>query len=172
MAQEKGANQMNLSELKKPFDVEDIEWRIQRSGISSGKPWAMVLAYVTNRAIMNRLDEVVGPEYWMNRFMECESGAIECGIGIKCGDEWIWKYDAADPTHVEATKGGRSAAMKRTAVHWGIGRYLYMLDATFAECQVDRPMEREGWNKAKADNTTIFWKTPKLLTWALSGGDK
>jgi len=163
---------MNLADLKKPFPAEDIEWRVQRSGMSNGKPWAMVLAYVTNRAIMNRLDDVVGPENWMNRFMECESGAVECGIGIKCGDEWIWKYDAADRTQVEGTKGGRSGAMKRAAVQWGIGRYLYMLDATFAECQVERPQNRNGWTQAKADGKTFYWKVPQLPEWALPGGEK
>ena len=39
-------------DLNEPFPVEDIEWRIQQSGDKNGKPWAMVLAYVTNRAIM------------------------------------------------------------------------------------------------------------------------
>ena len=54
---------MDLSRLGDPFPASDIEWRIQSSGMSGG-PWARVLAYVTARAIMNRLDEVVGPENW------------------------------------------------------------------------------------------------------------
>ncbi|MDI8954255.1 hypothetical protein MJO10_29205, partial [Salmonella enterica subsp. enterica serovar Anatum] len=40
-------------QLDEPFAAEDIEWRIQQSGKTrDGKVWAMVLAYVTNRAIM------------------------------------------------------------------------------------------------------------------------
>ena len=50
-----------LNNLRIPFPEEDIEWRIQQSGLSNGMPWALVLAYVTNRAIMDRLDDVVGP---------------------------------------------------------------------------------------------------------------
>ncbi|EPF6937558.1 Rad52/Rad22 family DNA repair protein, partial [Salmonella enterica subsp. enterica serovar Typhimurium] len=43
---------MNLDLLDEPFAAEDIEWRIQQSGKTrDGKLWAMVLAYVTNRAI-------------------------------------------------------------------------------------------------------------------------
>ena len=52
----------NLARLRDPFAPEDIEWRVQQAGEKNGRPWARVLAYVTNRAIMERLDEVVGPE--------------------------------------------------------------------------------------------------------------
>ena len=44
---------MDLNKFDEPFSPEDIEWRIQQSGKTrDGKVWAMVLAYVTNRAIM------------------------------------------------------------------------------------------------------------------------
>ena len=64
---------MNLKkiqrELKQPFSTNDLEWRVQQSGIDkNGNPWAMVLAYVTNRAIMNRLDEVLGVGGWRNEY--------------------------------------------------------------------------------------------------------
>ena len=52
-----------FNNLRIPFLEDDIEWRIQQQGLSNGMPWALVLAYVTNRAIMDRLDEVVGPEH-------------------------------------------------------------------------------------------------------------
>lgn len=52
---------MDLNKFDAPFNPEDIEWRIQQSGKTrDGKVWAMVLAYVTNRAIMKRLDDVCG----------------------------------------------------------------------------------------------------------------
>lgn len=51
------------------------------------------------------------------------NGGVECGISIKIDGEWITKWDAAENTQVEAVKGGRSGAMKRAAVQWGIGRY-------------------------------------------------
>ena len=56
------SKEINLCLLKEPFPPEDIEWREQRNGIDrNGRPWALVLAYVTNRAIQN-LDEVCGKE--------------------------------------------------------------------------------------------------------------
>ncbi len=158
--------------LKAPFPESDIEWRIQSSGISgNGKPWAVVLAYVTNRAIMNRLDEVFGIERWQNAFKDHDK-AVECGIGVRFNDEWVWKWDAAEETAIDSVKGGRSASMKRAAVQWGIGRYLYNLDASFADCSLE---DRKDWNRASIKGkdgkyTTFWWNPPALPSWALPQG--
>jgi hypothetical protein len=98
--------------------------RILSGAFSSGKNnngiWAKVLAYVTNRAIMKRLDEVCGKAGWRNEYRDIpNNGGVECGISIKVEGEWITKWDAAENTQVEAVKGGRSGAMKRAAVQWG-----------------------------------------------------
>ena len=39
--------------------------------------------------------------------------------------EWITKSDGADDSNIEGAKGGISDALKRAAVLFGIGRYLY-----------------------------------------------
>jgi len=159
---------MNLKALKVPFEADEIEWRQQSQGVKNNNPWCMVLAYVSNRAIMNRLDSVCGMENWQNRFEHGANGGVISGISIKCGAEWVTKYDGADNTQVEAVKGGLSGAMKRAGVQWGIGRYLYYLDATFAECSLQKPTGL-GWNKGydKKTNTNYWWKTPILPNWAL-----
>ncbi|EJB8470195.1 recombinase [Citrobacter freundii] len=157
---------MDLSKLDEPFHTCDIEWRIQQSGkTGAGKVWAMVLAYVTNRAIMKRLDDVCGKAGWKNEYRDIpNNGGVECGISIKVGDEWITKWDAAEQTQVEAVKGGRSGAMKRAAVQWGIGRYLYELEEGFAQVSTEKS---QGWNRAKLkDNTTFYWLHPALPAWA------
>ena len=167
---------MSINNLAAHFSPLDIEWRIQSSGFKDGKPWARVLAYVTNRAIMNRLDEVCTPFGWKNEFRVDSDGAIMCGISCKRKDEWVTKWDGADATDIEAIKGGRSNAMKRAGVQWGIGRYLYNLDSSFAETQLGRPPAHEKplWNKHfdRKENKAFFWKTPNLPTWALPKPDK
>lgn len=157
---------MELSRLDEPFAPEDIEWRIQQAGRSGqGKIYAMVLAYVTNRAIMARLDEVCGKANWRNEYQPAPAGGVMCGLSIRVDDEWITKWDAAENTQVEAVKGGMSGAMKRAAVQWGIGRYLYSLEEAFAEVSTER---RNGWNRVRLkDNTTFWWLPPPLPTWAL-----
>jgi hypothetical protein len=155
---------IDLSLLSKPFPAKDIEWRVQSAGVKNEKPWAMVLAYVTNRAIMERLDDVVGAGNWKNEFKEWMKDSVLCGISIKIGEEWVTKWDGADQTDIEATKGGLSGAMKRAAVQWGIGRYLYNLDATMATI-LDHG---EHYQKAKKDSYPAFkWNAPILPEWAL-----
>lgn len=162
---------MNLDQLDEPFNPEDIEWRIQRSGKTrDGMVWAMVLAYVTNKAIMKRLDDVCGKAGWRNEYRDIpNNGGVECGISIKIDSEWVTKWDAAENTQVEAVKGGRSGAMKRAAVQWGIGRYLYSLEEGFAQTSLDK---KQGWHRAKLkDGTGFYWSPPSLPGWAIPESD-
>lgn len=155
---------MDLLKLDEPFEACDIEWRAQSCGKSNqGKFWVSVLAYVTNRAIMKRLDAVCGKENWKNEYKDLPNNAgVECGLSIKIDGEWVTKWDAAPNTQIESTKGGRSDAMKRAAVQWGIGRYLYDLDAGWGE------VAQNGAHKAKTKQNEWFkWNPPKLPSWAL-----
>lgn len=167
---------MELKKLADKFEPGELEWRIGQSGIKEGgKPWASLLCYVTNRAIMNRLDDVCGAHNWKNEFKEWPGGQL-CGISIKCADEWVTKWDGAQQTAIEPVKGGLSDAMKRAAVQWGIGRYLYELPATFVEGQTDKPKSYDGWHRATVKPTpqgkaTVFWwqepNLAKIAPWAL-----
>jgi hypothetical protein len=125
-------SEINFKALQDFFAGDALEWRIQQAGEKNGRVWAIAVPYVTNRAIQMRLDEVVGPENWRNEFRAGPSGGVMCGLSIRVGDEWITKWDGAENTDVEGVKGGLSGAMKRAAVQWGIGRYLYGLEETFA----------------------------------------
>lgn len=154
-----------MIELKEPFEAKDIEWRVQRSGVKNGKPWAMVLAYVTNRAIMDRLDNVVGSDSWRNEYTPIDGGMM-CGISIRVNNEWITKWDGAQNTDIEPIKGGLSGAMKRAAVQWGIGRYLYQLPATFANVN-DKGSHRDKAKGADKKDVWFKWDPPPLPAWAL-----
>ena len=159
---------MDLSKLKDFFEPNDIEWRLQQCGkTKEGKIWGMALAYVTNRAIMNRLDEVCGPENWKNEFKAAPDGGILCGISIKVNDEWVTKWDGAENTDIEAVKGGLSGAMKRAAVQWGIGRYLYKLEESWINAN-----ENGAYRGKTKDGTTFKWDAPTLPAWALPKGSK
>ncbi len=154
---------IDFKALAAPFPENDIEWRIQSSGINNnGKVWAKCLAYITNRAIMDRLDEIVGPANWKNQFAPGPLGGIICGISIKIDGEWVEKWDGADETDIEKVKGGLSGAMKRAGVQWGIGRFLYDLEPTWAQ------ISDNGKFSAKTKDGTWFkWDAPKLPAWAL-----
>ncbi|TYR75546.1 recombinase [Rossellomorea vietnamensis] len=156
-------------QLQRPFPPEEIEFRVQSCGISNGRPWAMVLAYVQARAIQRRLDEVFGWDGWTDEYRSQNNNMI-CRLGVKTDSGWIYKENGASETQVEAFKGGISAAFKRVAASgYGIGRYLYDLTESFAECQLDKPKNMSGWSKAydKKEKKNIYWKIPQLPEWAL-----
>lgn len=160
-------NETNLARLRDPFAPGDIEWRVQQAGEKNGKPWARVLAYVTNRAIMERFDEVVGPEHWQNVFKEGPAGGVICGLSVRVvrpdgAAEWITKWDGAENSDVEPVKGGLSNAMKRAAVQWGIGRYLYDLEEGWARVHDGGRFSAKG-----KDGTWFKWDPPELPAWAV-----
>ena len=144
-----------VAALRAPFPPEEVHWRAGATNKEGNK--ALALAYIDARAVMDRLDEVVGPMNWQDTFEEWKDGAVKAGIGVRNDSEWVWKFDGADDTNFEATKGGFSDAFKRAAVKWGIGRYLYQLPGVWVACQ-------------KTGKTVKLLETPSLPDWALPGG--
>lgn len=117
--------------LAEPFPPEDIHWRVgstNKRAFENGnatKRKGLPLAYIDARNVMNRLDEVVGPENWRDSYHETAKRLL-CKIEIRLDTgEWIGKTDGAGDTDMEGQKGGISDSFKRAAVKWGIGRYLY-----------------------------------------------
>ena len=180
-----------MAMLRKPFAAEDIQWMPSTMGDSRGKPWMMVLAYVDARALQERLDAVFGWDNWRTQYRCMEIGrqtktgtgdgghtshetiqhGVICRLWAKHMDRWAYKEDGAPETDIEAFKGGISSAFKRVcASGYGIGRYLYNLDTTFADCQYEQPpgpkskLKADGWNRAywSKGRKNIWWKTPTL----------
>ncbi len=132
---------MDLTKLKEPLGIEDIDFRVQ--SINKGG-YATILAYKDARVDMNRLDKVVGPANWQRDHKEIKN-VIYCGIGILCTinleiedqlktdnekrvrviKEWVWKWDAGAESFTEKQKGEASDSFKRAGFNWGIGRELY-----------------------------------------------
>lgn len=118
-----------LTLLKAPFPVDSLSWRIgnktnwdkkEKRPIDKTKPVkAQMLVYIDARDVQDRLDEVCGCS-WSNNLKEV-SGRMICEITIN----GITKSDGAGDTDFEGEKGGISDAFKRSAVMWGVGRYLY-----------------------------------------------
>ncbi len=137
-----------IQELKAPFAPEKISWRIQGKPYEKDGKWSgRALAYIDARDVMNRLDDVVGAENWSVHYQDAGK-RVFATLAIKIDGEWIAKTDAAGDTDVEAEKGAVSDALKRAAVVWGVGRYLYDLDAPWVECKVrdnKGAMQWMGW---------------------------
>jgi len=143
------------SELLAPFGDSDIEWRLQMTNFE--KTDGRAVPYVTNRAIQQRLDKTVGFQNWKNEYipwhMAGNKASQICGISIFIEErhEWVTKFDGAENSDIEPIKGGLSDSMKRAAVQWGIGRYLYLMDTVWVKIE-------------KRSNTWVILKSeyPKL----------
>ena len=95
---------------------------------ATGQGHALALVYVDARAVMDRLDEVCGPDGWTDEYTVLPDGAVECRLSVFNGATWHTKADCGYPNgdhDKEPLKGAYSDALKRAAVRWGIGRYLY-----------------------------------------------
>lgn len=111
-----------LRKLREPLTAVEIEWRVQST--TKDKSKTQIAPYIDNRAVMERFDAAFGADGWQNQLQPLGDSFL-CGLGVKFGAEWIWKWDGADKSDIEGTKGGISGAMKRAAVQWGLGRELY-----------------------------------------------
>jgi hypothetical protein len=119
-------------ELAAHFPMDAVRWRA--NAITKDGTKAQALAYIDARDVMNRLDEVCSPFGWHSEHFGCGGARMGCKIGIESKDRIVWKSDGAGDSHVEAEKGSFSGAFKRAGVAWGIGRYLYDMDAVWVPC--------------------------------------
>lgn len=118
--------------LAAPFPPERVSWRI--GSTTADRKRGMALAYIDARDVMQRLDTVCSPAGWQCRYPHAGSKTV-CEIGIKVGEEWIWKADGAGDSDVEAEKGALSDAFKRAAVRFGIARYLYDVPSPWVDVE-------------------------------------
>lgn len=156
----------DMAKLKEPFPETDLEWRLQSCGEKNGKFWGKALAYITSRAVQDRLDEVCGQDGWKTSVRR-EGDAYICTLSVRVTHddgttEWISREDGADSTDIEAIKGGISGAIKRSAVHFGIGRYLYNLKDNWAIV-----CENGKYSGKTKDNKWFNWNPPALPKWAV-----
>jgi hypothetical protein len=123
--------------LSAPFPIECVSWRVgptNDKGRKQDEPLrGQPLCYIDARTVMDRFDSICGFDRWQCSYTPGVGASIVCNIGVKIGDEWIWKADGAGPSDMEAEKGALSDAFKRAAVRWGVGRYLYDLKAPWLE---------------------------------------
>ena len=160
-----------LRRLAKPFPAAAVSWRV--GTVARDKRTALALCYIDARDVQARLDEVCGP-FWQCKHGELRAGALRvaepeseegddkkkrarrsgsivtCSIGILFGDMWIWRSDGAGDTAVEAEKGSMSDALKRAAVQWGVGRYLYAIESPRVKLNDWRQIEKEEEPRLRA----------------------
>jgi hypothetical protein len=109
--------------LAAPFGSHEVKARTE-----SGRQ----MHYITARTAMNRLDTVLGPEYWSNETVPLCDGTNSylCKLTITLpGGESVTKTAIGGGGKPDGAggkpKAGDSDAFKRAAVLFGVARYLY-----------------------------------------------
>ena len=135
--------------LAAAFPEDEIEY-LPRTP-SNGK--ARAAAYIDARSVMRRLDAVVGVGNWSFDFeVLAPEGKMVKGKLTVLG---VCKCDAGESdAEGEALKSAVSDALKRCAVHFGIGRYLYYLPAVWAPFD---PQKRH-FTETPRHNRAVFEK--------------
>lgn len=159
--------------LRRPFPSDRIEWRLAMCGTNAKGIWARCLAYIDNRAAMERLDDVCGPFWSQHEEFKTIGSAAVCTVTINI--EGLEGYPSRSVTgscaveangDIDAFKSAASGAMKRAVVNLGVGRYLYDLPEAWAE------IDPEGAFSGKTKDGQWFrWNPPQLPAWALPEGD-
>lgn len=127
-----------MDELAAPFEAEEVKFK---PAVVSGNR-ALAMAYVDARVIQDRLDDVLGVTGWQDEYECLPDGSVVCKLRLKIGDEWITKMDVGGPSEQpdegDRRKAAFSDALKRAAVKFGIGRYLYRLKSQWVDYDPQR----------------------------------
>src|SRR6516162_10951104 len=119
--------------LSAPFEATEVRFK---PAVVSGNR-ALALAYVDARVIQDRLDEVLGVAGWQDEYECLPEGSVVCRLRLRLGEEWITKMDvggqSGQPDEGDRRKAAFSDALKRAAVKFGIGRYLYRLPVQWVD---------------------------------------
>lgn len=109
------------------FDPSEVKWKPQT--VNGNR--ALAIGFVDARVIMDRLDDVAGVDGWQDHYECLPDGAVVCRLKVRIRGEWITKEDVGgqseQPDEGDRRKAAFSDALKRAAVKFGMGRYLYRL---------------------------------------------
>ena len=143
--------------LAAPFDPSEVHFK--PAAVSGNR--ALAIAFVDARTIQDRLDQVLGVDGWQDDYECLPDGSVVCRLRLRLGGEWITKVDVGSPSEQpdggDRLKAAFSDALKRVAVKFSVGRYLYRLPSQWVDYD---PKKKQ------------FVKTPQLSAWALPGKGK
>jgi len=149
-----------LKELSRPFSPDYHKWRIISTFPDRRNPArqrGIIAFYISARDVQNRLDKVLGPDRWRVDFEVVSSACVKCTLYVSFdGERWVGKSDLGTTTK-DDLKGAASDAMKRAAVHFGIGRYLYSM-RYLAEIEGGRVVNEEEIKKYLEDYINALQK--------------
>lgn len=119
--------------LAEPFDPKEVKWK--PAMVKNNR--ALAMAYIDARVVMDRLDDVLGVDGWQDEYQVLADNSVMCQLRCRFGSEWVVKTDVGSPSEQpdggDRMKAAVSDALKRAAVKFGVGRYLYRLASQWVD---------------------------------------
>ena len=151
-----------LSGLEMPFTIDQVQWRAMDVDYNGGR--ARAVAYVDARTVRNRLDRVA-PGHWSftitsietlvgERTAVCQGTLTLLGTSRSDVGEGRWLDNDRGAT--DTWKTAASDCLKRCAVQFGVGAYLYRL-----------PIVTVSWSREGGIDLSAM---PLMPDWALPTG--
>lgn len=140
-----------IQELVKKLSAHvPYKWRVQ--GANKDKTKVQVTAYIDARQVQDLLDQHC-EHGWSSAFRDV-AGGVFCSIQIHGPDGELWVREDAgnriednsqDQMFEQGFKAAASDALKRAAVQFGIGRFLYDIEKVWLPCNDRRqPLNERG----------------------------
>lgn len=114
--------------LHQPFHPAELKFKPQT--VKGDR--CLAIAYIDARCVMDRLDDVCGVDGWEDSYRELPDGSVVCKLTIRTPyGVYVSKTDVGSPSEQpdagDRLKAAFSDALKRAAVKFGIGRYVYRI---------------------------------------------
>ncbi len=115
-----------MAELAAPFTIIGADGKIYPA-----VKWyqqtnkGICVPYIDARQVTQRLNDVLGIDGWSNTFIETTSSGLICELSLIINGVQITKSNVGTKSNIAAEKGQASDALKRAAVAFGIGAYIY-----------------------------------------------
>lgn len=154
-------NDRTLRELSRPFAPNALRFKVQATWPKDNPTGGLVVPYVDARTVAARLNHVVGMS-WSTRFEPWDKGAL-CALTI----HGVTRQDVGKGGSFEAEKAAVSDALKRAAVQFGVGAYIYALSSVTLDVTENGAMKGKvptlKKKKSKGGSTAVL--TDKAEEW-------
>ncbi len=139
------AQHQAFANLSLPFPASEIDWKIE--AVSKDRRRALVRPVLPARAVIDRLDAVLGASGWSDSYETHPSGQAKCKLSVL----GVSKEDVSE--RATNWKDALNESLVRSASKFGIGRTLERINAVWVDYD---------------ENTARILEQPMLPDWAIS----
>lgn len=136
-----------ISHLRRPFTISAVKFKVQQEW--PGPKGALIAPYIDARLVSDRLDAIV-PDLWSDAYEPVGGGkALKCKLTV----DGITREDVGEG---RKEKDLHSDALKRAAVKFGVGRFLYAMPKILINAGGDKLEVKTRKRTGKPDQKYCF----------------